>query len=791
MDSTISPTNRFDIIEFSHLSPEIEWQRLGAGSFGCVYQAQYLGLPVAVKEIFPRHDYNVEKYFARECKILQEARHPNIVQYIGLCLAPPGPSRPDHFHCDSDDEDDDAHSIIDHEKSEKPTQRILIISEYLPKGNLRSHILNHASSPALSWRLRLSFAIDITRAIAYLHERRCLHRDLKLENCLITDNFRIKLCDFGFARLEPKNDEERRRLSYCGTDGYMSPEILRGDPFGLATDVYSLGIVFCELITLKLTGQPNSSSTFLERLPPAYALKPADLKVLLRASTRGCPDGLIQLALKCSDVDSAQRPTVRTVLATLDLIERRVVAAEAEMLANAAKVEARAGPGAAKGLIDRLVKMDCVGSLSFGSGKMRSDRLPELPQPGDGNGMFETDRSSSGHPKRIPSFGGQVVVPPLKSKSSGSKEAQESEDSSSDEEDRPSVAQVACLLKHARHANPYHTALYHPPSSGASVLSVASTIRPHTILASSISSHAALERTSDQVPGTKSENEDSSTSITNIYTDIAHSSVTLVDPEPQKMSLGTGPSAGNRILQADTYVSTTPGQSGIPSNIGTIKTILSQSSSQTKCDTQTPSKGASKCPGLIATSVLKEAMEDATIDKHESIEVTSRMCDAGDASTTSNVADPPQLPTSIVTQEEGSGTLERLASQALKQEAVVASAAYNNEVAVPSKVNIEATPEPTIEALLAESNPIKNELGPHRFTLFKPNWLAYLFMKSPSSANSKDQLQKCTACGKKMGMRKSFLECDECGMKCHNKCSDSSGLPHCVLHPSTSSASIA
>lgn len=70
-------------------------------------------------------------------------------------------------------------------------RRILIISEFLPNGNLRSHIVNQNLD--FSWRLRLSFATDVARAVAYLHARNCLHRDLKGENLLITENDRIKV----------------------------------------------------------------------------------------------------------------------------------------------------------------------------------------------------------------------------------------------------------------------------------------------------------------------------------------------------------------------------------------------------------------------------------------------------------------------------------------------------------------------------------------------------------------------------------------------------------------------
>jgi LIM domain kinase 1 len=150
-----------------------------------------------------------------------------------------------------------------------PRQRILIISEFLPRGNLRSYI-DDRSLP-FPWRLRLSFAIDITRALAYLHARKCLHRDMKGENLLVTENERIKVCDFGFARIAARNDEEMRRMSYCGTDGYMSPEIIQGEPFDLPTDG---AFGSCEsrpaLILFFVQSSPSASSS--ARFSPASSL---------------------------------------------------------------------------------------------------------------------------------------------------------------------------------------------------------------------------------------------------------------------------------------------------------------------------------------------------------------------------------------------------------------------------------------------------------------------------------------------------------------------------------------
>lgn len=226
----------------------------------------------------------------------------------------------------------------------KPSRRrILIISEYLPNGNLRTHIAN--TKLAFGWRLRVSFSVDVARALAYLHARNCLHRDLKGENLLITENDRIKVCDFGFARIAARNEEEMKRMSYCGTDGYMSPSILLGEDFGLETDIFSLGelpslfrpstsfdvpfadsanfsgVIFCEIISRRLV----DDNTF-KRVMPDFGLDSDEIREL---ASPGCPPAFIELAIDCVTVDVAARPTIRQVLERLMTIEREVVEAQA------------------------------------------------------------------------------------------------------------------------------------------------------------------------------------------------------------------------------------------------------------------------------------------------------------------------------------------------------------------------------------------------------------------------------------------------------------------------------
>ncbi|KAJ7058119.1 kinase-like domain-containing protein [Mycena amicta] len=343
-------SDAFDVIPYADIKGD--WKNLGAGSFGNVYKGTYLGIDVAIKEVLPSTEYDVAKYFEREWRLMKETRHPNCCLYIGLSRAP------------------------------EPDNRIYIISEFIENGNLRVFI--HDKSKPFPWRLRLSFATDITRALAYLHARKCIHRDLKGENLLVTSNGRLKLTDFGFARIAARNDDEMKRLTFCGTDSYMSPEILMGDEFDLPTDIFSLGIIFCEIAARRLADDDH-----FKRYPPSFGIDAAEVHKL---ASPGCPPELLALAIDCLAVDPKARPTTREVLERLRAIEAEVLARPNEgddlhvgsiKLMNNAK-RAGAGPripsfgvGVGKDIRPSSIKHNSSDSMSSASTDDSDDELME------------------------------------------------------------------------------------------------------------------------------------------------------------------------------------------------------------------------------------------------------------------------------------------------------------------------------------------------------------------------------------------------------------------------------
>ncbi|CAG8509068.1 12766_t:CDS:2 [Ambispora leptoticha] len=101
--------------------------------------------------------------------------------------------------------------------------------------------------------------IQIIEGLLYMHEHGIMHRDLKLSNILLTERNELKIADFGLAtNINERNGEPN---TLCGTPNYISPEIISRKPYGLATDVWSLG---CMLATI-LTGQAPFESKEVQK----------------------------------------------------------------------------------------------------------------------------------------------------------------------------------------------------------------------------------------------------------------------------------------------------------------------------------------------------------------------------------------------------------------------------------------------------------------------------------------------------------------------------------------------
>eukprot|EP00357_Protocruzia_adherens_P017024 CAMPEP_0114975628 /NCGR_PEP_ID=MMETSP0216-20121206/2213_1 /TAXON_ID=223996 /ORGANISM="Protocruzia adherens, Strain Boccale" /LENGTH=695 /DNA_ID=CAMNT_0002336447 /DNA_START=23 /DNA_END=2110 /DNA_ORIENTATION=+ len=107
------------------------------------------------------------------------------------------------------------------------------------------------------------FMMQLILGLKYLHAKGILHRDLKLGNLLLTEDYNLKICDFGLAVKLLSFDEERETL--CGTPNYISPEVVRRDPYGLSSDLWSFGcILYACLIGSPPFESPSVQNTLMK-----------------------------------------------------------------------------------------------------------------------------------------------------------------------------------------------------------------------------------------------------------------------------------------------------------------------------------------------------------------------------------------------------------------------------------------------------------------------------------------------------------------------------------------------
>ncbi|KAH7280567.1 hypothetical protein KP509_36G003200 [Ceratopteris richardii] len=204
---------------------------IGDGGFGCVYRGVLKdGQLVAIKRLFHR-SFNRMDHLHNEIRILSRLDHPNLVKLHGFC-----------YENDTD---------------------LLLVFEYILNGSLFDQLhldeveaktkLPSAGIGIHSWEVRLNIAMEIARALSYLHNTSppILHRDVKTTNILLDEAFHAKLADFGLSRLVPL---ELTHVSTApqGTPGYVDPEYHNCYRLTDKSDVYSFGVVLLELVSRKL-----------------------------------------------------------------------------------------------------------------------------------------------------------------------------------------------------------------------------------------------------------------------------------------------------------------------------------------------------------------------------------------------------------------------------------------------------------------------------------------------------------------------------------------------------------
>ncbi|HEY3156075.1 MAG TPA: protein kinase [Candidatus Eisenbacteria bacterium] len=252
---------------------------LGAGGMGEVYRARdtRLGREVAVKVLPTAYSADPDRMrrFEQEARSAAALNHPNIVAI---------------------------YDVGTHEGAS------YVVSELLEGMILRERL----AGGAIPQRKAVDFALDIACGLAAAHAKGIAHRDLKPENLFVTRDGRIKILDFGLAKLiRPDASEPGRSKAptlgidtdpgmILGTVGYMAPEQVRGVPADHRADIFALGAILHEMLTGK---RPFHRPTAVETMNAILKDDPPDLSV----APRPVPPALERIVLHCLEKDPAAR----------------------------------------------------------------------------------------------------------------------------------------------------------------------------------------------------------------------------------------------------------------------------------------------------------------------------------------------------------------------------------------------------------------------------------------------------------------------------------------------------
>jgi len=212
--STIDYTISCDDIE------ELETIRIHKGCK--IYIGRWRFKTVCVKELQNNKDID------NELVVLSKCIHPNIVQFLG---------------------------------AETTTTKTSIVFEYMKNGTLSDYLKGNK----VNMYQKIIIMIDVMIALNYLHNRKpdtVLHRDLKPDNILVNVHGQVKIADFGISKMvEGTNKEMEGHTGETGTYVWMSPEVLKHEPYNYKADMYSVGLIIYFIWTEEIPFKNHNMNT--------------------------------------------------------------------------------------------------------------------------------------------------------------------------------------------------------------------------------------------------------------------------------------------------------------------------------------------------------------------------------------------------------------------------------------------------------------------------------------------------------------------------------------------------
>jgi serine/threonine protein kinase/tetratricopeptide (TPR) repeat protein len=286
------------------VGPFLILESLGRGGMGEVFLAQdpCCDRKVALKRIRPDLNENktIRSRFLREAQVASTLTHPSIVPIFSIQLDPP-----------------DIYYTMPFVEGETLRQILKKLRE-AEKGEKKEDFIER-SIPSL-----VRIFLQVCEAIAYTHSRGILHRDLKPENIIVGKYGEVMILDWGIADFIDQIDKEdpsfqlpptkeldlTRPGKIAGTLAYMAPERLLGKSTSVQTDIYALGVILYQLLTLQLPFQRKTVAAFRKQLDSEEMIDPVEM-----APYRDIPHQLAAIASKCLAKSEKERyPSVEELL---------------------------------------------------------------------------------------------------------------------------------------------------------------------------------------------------------------------------------------------------------------------------------------------------------------------------------------------------------------------------------------------------------------------------------------------------------------------------------------------